>query len=288
MDAAFVSQYQSKLDAIDNLEHKAILTALLKTDFPISKIISSLCISKTKMYAIAKEYFGKDFSKKRSQYLAAHKVVDKAVSTQEVLRSIEPVSVVTLPEKPKMPKAKPKHLATVEETVETIEAKTIPKKENSFKASGGILNEKIGFDSFLFFLAQNYLKGEKIKAGALVRLTELNSYVVARYLERAVVLAVHNRLKEPLADDFVRHRENSGITFNAYVADISNHLRPSCPELFSLMDDVPVKKETVQHESSGEIKICLGQLTVTMPADSTSPSLICEILKRLESVKHDL
>jgi len=34
MDAAFVSQYQSKLDAIDNLEHKAILTALLKTDFP--------------------------------------------------------------------------------------------------------------------------------------------------------------------------------------------------------------------------------------------------------------
>ena len=133
MDAAFVSQYQSKLDAIDNLEHKAILTALLKTDFPISRIISSLCISKTKMYAIAKEYFGKDFSKKRSQYLAAHKVVDKAVSTQEVLRSIEPVSVVTLPEKPKMPKAKSKQLATVEETVENIEAETIPKKENSFK-----------------------------------------------------------------------------------------------------------------------------------------------------------
>ena len=132
-----------------------------------------------------------------------------------------------------MPKAKSKQLATVEETVENIEAETIPKKENSFKARGGILNEKIGFDSFLFFLAQNYLKGEKIKAGALVRLTELNSYVVARYLERAVVLAVHNRLKEPLADDFVRHRENSGITFNAYVADISNSSMPN-PEISSV------------------------------------------------------
>ncbi len=70
MDKWFTEQYEGILDSVDNIEHKALLKALLVSDESVSQIAARLGVPRHRIYSAAYQHFGKDFIKSRSQRIS--------------------------------------------------------------------------------------------------------------------------------------------------------------------------------------------------------------------------
>lgn len=262
MDQAFQQTYLDRFESVSNLEHKAILTALLRTELSVAAIANSLRIGHSRVYTVAAQYFGSDFIRKRRDRVAACRLAENVSSGKARSGGDDHVTVIAPAPRPALP-------------VKAAEAKP------AARAPGRPRGARDGWQAVLRALENCWLKGEVIRCSRIAREAGISQLCAARYLERAIAFAVCGRLPEPAGEEPDARRGDGGITFCRYVGSPQNHCRPSCPELFALADG----------RSGGqglrEVKITVDGATVSWSSGGCDTAAVAGIVRSLRAVKEE-
>lgn len=249
MDQAFAQPYLDKFGAVTDLGHKAILTALIKTDLPVETIRGSLHVGRTMVYDVASRYFGAGFMQKRREHAAAKAA--EALASQG--RGEEHVEVV-------IPKPQPAKAESAPQKPQAAEPEAKPK---------GRRGRRDGWAGFLRAAAEFYREGRALNAAALGKAAGINPLSASRWMERAVIFAVHGKLPEP----------EGAAGLNAYVANPANHSGSVCPELFTLCEAQNAPRPL------REVKITAGGASVSWTSDGSEADAVAKITAVLLSLK---